>query len=676
MVGILRTLLTARDLPIAMDSVSRSTLQPRLSSVWGPLLVAGAGAALAVLAYIRFLDDARHLWISGIHDRNAHYLLGLSFALDFRHADLSHFVRDIHAARVWAPLHALAVGSVLAVGGPDYRLAVLPNLAGWVGSAVFGFLAARRAVTRGGNLAGFTAALLILASPAHRAFATDVMLESLGACFTLAALYASLLVAQERSAASGRALGLAMTLLFFQKYNYWLLVALALAVAACLANRRVCWRYAATLFSFPQGSQPGAASRDEGVLLPLPSGEGRGEGGFFRTWLRAQLRHPLTFVLAPVLLLLAYCYLHGGSLQIAGRRISFDAPYNLVHVAFILVLLRVLPWWLNRGRQWVRGLDAPVAPFIAWHVYPLCAWFLWPQRLGYFLWYLLRDHGQEQAPDALSSGIVYYWRHLAADYHIGQSSLMVAAALAGVAIVSWRRLRPGGAAVLMVLIVAAALTFEHPTHRSRFVHSWIAVGWVAAGIGLAQLIYGSSPRRPLLRHTIAATALSALAGMQWPGMLRASHAPEGGPHPAAPSVLEMTDAYLPAIQSADRPAIFANLPIKFLTSWTLLERRGEHVKTVSELRGFGVSPAADDQAFDAWLRSTDCDAVVLVDLPPGSTFYEAVPFPDYRLIRQRMNADGRFALALNEALREYGCSVTVWRREPDQPRTAEKMAIK
>lgn len=650
-----------------------SRLRQRLSVLWGLLLVTVVGILLAGLAYWRFLEHSRHLWTSAIHDRNAHYLLGLSFALDFRHADFLHFVRDIHTARVWAPLHALLVGCVLAIGGPDYRLAVLPNLAGWVASAVFGFLVARRAVARGGNLAGFTAAIFILASPAHRAFATDIMLESLGACFTLAALYASLLVAQQRSAGSGRALGLSLTLLFFQKYNYWLLVVLALAVAACLANMNACRQYAAALLRFCR-----AECRGDGESLIAASPHSLNG----RTWLRAQLRHPLTYLLLAVALLLAYSYLHGGRVQIAGRRIVFDAPYNLVHLAFILFLLRILPWWLNHGRRLTHELAPPMAPLIAWHVYPLCAWFLWPQRLGYFLWYLLRNHGQEQAPDGLSSGVAYYLQHLATDYHPSRASLVVVAVLASVAILSWRSLRPGAVAVITLLIVAAALTFEHPTHRSRFVHSWIAVGWVAAGIGLAQLIYGQSSDglegRPtealtrakrwysdtVLRHAVAFAALVAIAGLQWPDKLAATDAPEGGPHPASPSVLNVTDAYLPAIASAQHPAIFANLPVKFLTSWTLLEQRRENISTVSELRDFGSSPDADRRAFDAWLRSTDCDAVVLVDLPPESAFYEAVPFPDYRLIRQQINADARFAVALKEDLGEFGCSVTVWRRRP------------
>jgi hypothetical protein len=626
--------------PLTYQRAAPAPAHRGLAVFCGPLLVALAATLLAAAAYADFLPKSRHLWVSGIHDRNAHYLLGLSFALDFRHADLVHLVRDIHAARVWAPLHALLVGTVLSIAGPDYRLAVLPNLAAWIGTAVFSFLAARRAVTRGGNLAGFTATLFVLASPAHRAFATDIMLESLGACLSLAAVYAYLVVAQERSVASGRALGLALTLLFFQKYNYWLLVVLALSAAAMSAQRDDVLR----------------AIRQFFARIP------------WEAWLRAQFRHPLTYVLPPVLALLAFSYLHGGTIQIGGQRITFDAPYNLVHVTFILLLARVLPWWRKSGREAVNRLGPPLPQLVAWHVYPLCAWFLWPQRLGYFLWYLFRDHGVEQAPEGLASGPAYYWQHLGVDYHLNRTSLFIAAALAAVAVLCWRRLRPGAVAVLVLVVVAGALTFHHPTHRSRFVHSWIAAGWVAAGIGLAQLIY-SRPlvRRPALSPLLAATALTGLVGSQLPGILRANDAPEGGPHPKMPSMLAVTDAYLPALDDCRRPAIFANLPVKFLTGWTLLERHGKHLDLVSELRGFGSSVEADRELFNNWLRSTACDAVVLLEFSPSSVCYEAVPFPDYRIIRERMTADPSFIESTHRELTSYGCTVTVWRKRSMMP---------
>jgi hypothetical protein len=599
-------------------------------------VVLGTALLLASLAYVRFLEVARHLWTSGIHDRNAHYWLGLSFALDLRHGDVAHLVHDVHAARVWGPLHPLLVGVVLAVSGPNYRLAVLPSLAAWIGTAVFAFLAARRAVGRGGNLAGLAAALFVLASPAHQAFATDIMLESLGACLSLAAVYACAVAVQERSARSGRQLGLALTALFFLKYNYWLLVVVPLAAAVVTADPR---RWLDTTACF---------------LVRTP----------WRAWLKAQLRHPLTYLLVPVLGLLAMVWWSGGwSVQIGGHRISLNWPHNLVHIAFLLVILRCLPWWWRSGRALLSRLDAPARQLVSWHVWPVILWFLWPQRLGYFLWYLTRDHGQEQTAEGLSGGLAYYWNCLGADYHHGRASFLVAAALAGVGALAWRRLRPGGAVVLWFFLLAAAMTLHHPTHRSRFVHSWAAAGWVIAGIGLSQLVYGRLTWRwKRIRPWLGVGALAGLGGLLFPGMIAKGHAPEGGPQAGRPSVLDVTDSYLPLLDGVERPAIYANLPIKFLTGWTLMERRRRHCEVVTELRGFGTSPAEDRRCLENWLSTTRCDAVVLLSFPPGSTFCESVPFPDYGQVRDVLSGQATFAPAAHLSLQQYRCDAEVWRR--------------
>src|SRR5262245_6778881 len=159
---------------------------------WPLLGVFVVAVVLAGCALGRFWPDARHLWTSMSHDRNAHYCAAQSIGLDLRQADLPGLVRDVERQRIWGPLYPVLTGVVLAVGGPDYRLAVLTALASWVGAAVFAFLAARRAAPQAGALAGSVAALFVLASPAHQAFATDIMLESAGACLSLAVVYAYL----------------------------------------------------------------------------------------------------------------------------------------------------------------------------------------------------------------------------------------------------------------------------------------------------------------------------------------------------------------------------------------------------------------------------------------------------------------------------------------------------
>src|SRR5262249_41507014 len=147
------------------------------------LAVLIAAVAVAAVTYGEWLPVSRNLWTSIGHDRQAHCYIGLRLAADAKQCQIIDVIKDLlFCSGVWGPLRGSLMALVLLIGGFDIRLAVLPDLAGFVGTAVLSFLIARRSVSRGSNLAGFTAALFVLASPAFHAFATDFMLESLGAC--------------------------------------------------------------------------------------------------------------------------------------------------------------------------------------------------------------------------------------------------------------------------------------------------------------------------------------------------------------------------------------------------------------------------------------------------------------------------------------------------------------
>ena len=83
------------------------------------------------------------------------------------------------------------------VAGPDHRLAVLPSLCGYILTVWCAFLIPRRLLDNGGTIAGLLAALLVAVCPAHRAYATDCMYESLGAGLSLAGIYLYLVALQD-----------------------------------------------------------------------------------------------------------------------------------------------------------------------------------------------------------------------------------------------------------------------------------------------------------------------------------------------------------------------------------------------------------------------------------------------------------------------------------------------
>jgi hypothetical protein len=133
-------------------------------------LVITAAVTLAAVSYLQYLEISRLRWAGMAEDRNAHYLFGLNLALDIRQWDVKNLLSDLDGARVWPPLHGILVAIALLTGGLDHRIAVLPSLIAWMGTVVLGFLIARRAVHKGGNLAGLVTAIFIAASPAHRVF--------------------------------------------------------------------------------------------------------------------------------------------------------------------------------------------------------------------------------------------------------------------------------------------------------------------------------------------------------------------------------------------------------------------------------------------------------------------------------------------------------------------------
>lgn len=596
-----------------------------------PVIVLAIASVQAGYLYAHFLHAPRQLWVDVLHDRNAHYWMGLNFALDLRHADLANLVHDLHSAHSWPPLHALLVGAVLAIGGNDYRLAVLPSLAAWVGAILFAFLTARRTVRRGGNAAGIVAAAFLLVSPAHRAFATDIMLESLGACLSLAVLYCYLVTVQARTARAGCCLGLVLTALFFEKYNYWLLVVLGLGAAETLSR----WR------------------ADQLSLRAMT-------GANIRSWVRTQLRHPLTYPLLAIAIALAVLALTGGgTIRIADHAVKIRSPRNLLTVAYLIFLLRLLPWWYAVGRFKIRLLEAPLRAVFYWHGVPVLLWWLWPQRLGDCLWYVSPVNSGETPHHDLLGGVPYYAGCLAHDYHLGPWSLLVSAILAGVGLLAWRRLRPGSTAILCFVLIAAALTCVHPNRKSRFLHSWIAVGWVMAGAGLVELL--------ARRQALTAVAAGALVLSQGPGVRQVGHAQEGGPQANRPSMLDVTDAYLESLAGSRRLAIVSNMPIKFWTGWTFLARYGRPALLATDLPGLGGAGRDDPQALSEWLQRSGCDHVVFVHVDRASPLFQSVPYTDYSSVPDLM--------AHQEVLRardawhqgRLGCSVLAWSHGAEPP---------
>ncbi|HSI11042.1 MAG TPA: glycosyltransferase family 39 protein [Chthoniobacter sp.] len=592
----------------------------RTSARWNRLVfgaVLAATLALAVLHYWQFWQDSRPRWNGLTHDRNGHYEFAQHMALALREADLHTFFSTLEKAKVWPPVHGLLAALVLAVGGLDYRLAVLPSLGGWIMTVAFGFLVARRISSGCGNAAGIIAAAMILASPAHRIYGTDIMLESLGAGLTMLTLYLSVVARQEHSTVAWRRMAIVLTVLFFEKYNYWLLVVAALGIAEILQWRKAEW-IAFTGFFRRAGWQP---------------------------WWRGPLRQSLNGIFILVAATAAAVFLvKPAPLQLGSHAVSLYPPNNLVTLAYAILFLRLMP-------EWKRIQAGPaLRQILNWHCLPLAVSFLLPRRLSAFVWYVGPLNRGEQEKHTLREGLDFYYQALVTDYHVAAWSVVFTALLFLLALLTFRRWRAGGLAVLWLALLSAASVVAHPNQKSRFLHSWLPAAWVAGAAGLATCIdRAGRSRRPLAVLASAAVTLG-----HAPGMLERGHASETGCGGETTSLLDIPDAYLPSLAGLHRVAVFSTVPCDQFVIWTHRERYRRKDAIELPVRGHAWSPEIAPM--------TSADAVLFIDiaddplrtLPPESD--ASAKFG------KRMGEQEEFHLQQQWRLPEHGCTVSLWTR--------------
>jgi hypothetical protein len=235
-----------------------------------------------------------------------------------------------------------------------------------------------------------------------------------------------------------------------------------------------------------------------------------------------------------------------------------------------------------------------------------------------------------------------------------------------VAVFGCRRLKKGAPAVLFLVAVGAFLVVIHPNQKSRFLHTWLPALWVAAGAGLA-VAFSRQPllRLGRLRGAMAALAVGSVALLSSAAITSVGHSPEAGHRGTSASLFDLTDAYLPNLGASQRIAFLSNVPCRALAEATYLERYGrlentefpisDRIQSLPELQGH----------FAAWLNTSEADTVVMIDVPPPSYFYVDVgcKYDVYGKLPELLAQQDRFKLTRTWNLADYGCRVTLWRRD-------------
>lgn len=612
---------------VVLDAPAKSSWSNR----WPLVLVVLAALVLAGQLFVLSARQADDAWWFMTHDRHAHLLTGFNLALDVREFDLPRLRHDLNAMRVWGPLQPMVGFLVHLTLGLDHRLGGLPSLAGWVASLCLAFLLARRMLPEHGHFAGIVAAAVLAAIPACRAYATDVMLESLGLALTLLVLYCYLATVQG-AWRGGAALALALIALFFHKYNYWLIVVLGLVLAECL-RRPAAW------FAFAREHAPS-----------------------LRAKLIGEIRQPLSWTALAFFAAAMYVWVrHGTTLSLGSFQARLREPHTLFSLGFVALFLRLFLWWRREGRTLSQQLDPRVRPVLVWHGWAMAVWFLIPKRLGFFLWYISpANSSREIRSTTLLDGFHYYLAALREDYCVWSWQFGVFLALIGLAVVVSRKLRPGSVAVFTVFAISALLTMQHPMMKHRHAHTWAGLGWVLAAVGLFAAL-------PLLGKRAASWSAAAIAllvvGLHSPAYFVPGHAQESGAKPQYTRPVSITQAYLPSLADANHSTILSNVPARFLFAWTFIEAH-RHARFAVDIRQFKEEYERDPARLREWLERTPSDALVLVEVLPHSPYIAemSAESKDLTTLKQVLRQQSAFRPANRWDL-PHGVQVVLWARD-------------
>lgn len=582
----------------------------------GDIAVVSLVLGFAIARLFAHLDAPEDLWRGVLHDRHGHYAYGLDLAVSIATLNLDDAIWAIAKPAVWPPFHGMVLSAVLLVSGFDWRLGVVPSLCGWALMVCSVWQIALRLFLRAdlAAVAGFVAVGFALSSPSLALLSSDVMLEGLGAGLSAGCIYAFIAACQEPTSRwRWRLLGLVATLLFFEKYNYWVLAIVAITLAALAQH---------------PGVRMAAMSFVAWLLRSAPM----------------MLRRPAALVCLALLCVVAAIGLHGPvALRLAGTEVQLYPPFNLLTAAYAAFFILSLQLWREHRERARIALGTAGTALLLWHALPVAASFLVPRRLGSFVWFLAPSNADERLYhfDPIG-GLWLYLDAFLNGFSTSPATGWLCLALVAPALAFPRSMRAEWLVVPIFLAVSVAAMLLHPQQQARFLATSIFGLWLAAGAGAAIMVGALAGRRsvPAILAGVAAAAVLIGNDIATPYRLEAYRI--AARSPSGPSDLAIPRAYLPYVDPNVPAAIIATFGGTKLLDWPVVDACHCRFRSLSE----PLSPQADREeikgATATLLAGTHAFQLLVADFPSLTRFPYA--YDNTRGIVDAMFEQNRFTM--------------------------------
>jgi Dolichyl-phosphate-mannose-protein mannosyltransferase len=604
-------------------------------------LVLIVASIFAASMLVNYAANPGELWYGLRHDRNVHFDAAIQLAVALQNFDVATFLGLLLEPHIWPPAADLSLAVVMILGGMDLRLAILPGLMSWTCVTTLVFLIARRLFSDRwtGNVAGALAVTFAVASPTFRLISADVMLEGPGAALTAFCLYAYIRARAKTAAGSERwwgILAITLTVLFFEKYNYWLMIALALAIAYFSEDLSGSLRWFRSLAAM---AAPDTA--------------------------RAIFRDPFIFAAACLAILDVVIYAsHPTTVDLFGvQAVVRDAWKDVATAIWAVLFVRAVLLWRKYRTTFDLALGFAGRRMFYWHLFPIGIFFLIPKRIVDVLWFIGANWGQKPFSFHPLHAAAWQWLGFSQGFHVTPWIAALVLALAIVSAVGLGRLGVGARPLLLLAVLSGAAVILHPNQEWRFQASWIFSVWILAGAGGALILSLLTARlRPFTRVAIAAAAVVGIAATESRyGWTEMAYATASHPRPGERTELDFAKAYLPYIRSGEKVGFLTTLTENNFYGWTLrVNCRCEQKVRVPELERLQLRTREQYRLFTAaWLKRTPLDLIVVIDATSGE-----IPEPGYDALSGQIDAikqDSTYHPVATVPVPAFGAAVIIFR---------------
>lgn len=212
--------------PLAQSSEETVPLdRPEVPKTRAFVLLLSISAATAIFVFVS-LRRGPLMW-----DESVFVFKAYGLSQGFRHLSFAEVWQAIATGdRLYPPASSLALGGIFTVFGSSQTTALACTIGGFVSVSVLMFTVGCMLDARRGHIVGLVAVLLFLGSPIQIEYAGTDMLEIPGTLATLVAIVAYLWHLRRSTELSALAVGLALVVTFFTKYNYGLFAIGAVAL--------------------------------------------------------------------------------------------------------------------------------------------------------------------------------------------------------------------------------------------------------------------------------------------------------------------------------------------------------------------------------------------------------------------------------------------------------------